>query len=137
MELITSSEEETQKEAAKLAKKTPKGAVLALYGDLGAGKTTFAQGFAIGLGIQERIISPTFILIRPYPLKEGQFHHIDLYRINEEKEAKGLGIEEILKDPNSITLIEWAQKIESLLPEKTVKIYFERIDENKRRIEIL
>ncbi len=112
---ISRSEDETKKIAAGLVKKT-KGNIFALSGELGAGKTIFAQGFAKGLGIKDKIISPTFVLIKQYG---KNFYHIDLYRL---ENFSQLGLEEILSNKNNVVLIEWAEKIEKLLPKNTVKI---------------
>ena len=135
-----------------------KALVIALYGDLGSGKTTFVQGIVRGLGIERRIISPTFIIVRQYQLKcpiysssEHQrvekfskfssrqartinFYHIDLYRVQSERDIGGLGIKEIINDPQNIVAIEWAEKMGKLLPEKRVNIDFESLSENKRKI---
>ncbi|MBI2074353.1 MAG: tRNA (adenosine(37)-N6)-threonylcarbamoyltransferase complex ATPase subunit type 1 TsaE [Candidatus Levybacteria bacterium] len=152
---ITHNFEETQKVAEEFAKKLKGGEVIALHGELGAGKTTFVQGLAKGLGIERRIISPTFIIVRTYKIniknqklnikntrfaarrankKSKMFYHIDLYRIESEKDLEGLGVREILNDQNSIVAIEWAEKLGKLLPKKRVDIYFDYISESKRRI---
>ena len=147
--VITSNTKETQKIGEKFAKrfhllkivtstKGKKALVIALYGELGSGKTTFVQGLAHGLGIKRRIISPTFIIMRKYKTKlpiysssEHQrvekflenssrqartidFYHIDLYRIDSIKDIKGLGIEEIINDSQNIVAIEWAEKMGKL-----------------------
>ena len=114
--------------------------MVALSGELGSGKTTFTQGFAEGLGITSRILSPTFILMRFYEL-EGwgrSFYHIDLYRLEAgiREEMANLGIFDIFGDPNNIVLIEWAEKAEGLLPENTVWVKFDRINENERKITV-
>ncbi len=132
MESITKSTEETKKLAIELAKKTKKGSVLALYGDLGSGKTTFTRFFVEALGLKNRVQSPTFVVARKY----GYVNHVDLYRLTSEEEARDIGIEEMLVDKNMITLIEWPEIINNLLPEDSVKIYFEYIDENTRKITI-
>ena len=117
--------------------------VVALYGDLGSGKTTFVQGLARGLGITRRIISPTFIIVRSY--KTGirnqesgirNFYHIDLYRTVSEKDIQGLGIEGIIEDPQNIVAIEWAEKMGDLLPKKRWDVRLEYAGEDKRRITI-
>lgn len=145
---ITHNYLETQKIAQEFAKKLKGGEVIALYGELGAGKTTFIQGLAKGLGIEKRIISPTFIIVRTYEIKLKTqssklkattqylkfFYHIDLYRVEGQHDIEGLGIEEIVNDPNSIIAIEWAEKLGKLLPKKRVDIYFDYISESKRRI---
>lgn len=115
---------------------------IALIGDLGSGKTTFTQGFAEGLEFNDRIISPTFILMREYSLSQNKkyqrFYHLDLYRFEGEvvSQFKELGIEEIWSDPQNIVLIEWAEKAESMLPKETIKIEFEVVSDTKRKIVI-
>jgi tRNA threonylcarbamoyladenosine biosynthesis protein TsaE len=112
------------------------GKVIALSGDLGSGKTTFIQGFAEGLGITNRLVSPTFILMRQYPIQSGKLYHLDVYRLekNAEEEARDLGLMEILSDPDNIVVIEWAEKIKNILPPNTQWIDFQYIDENARKI---
>ena len=121
---ITNSSKETKRLGRDFAKVLEKGDVLYLYGDLGSGKTTFVQGLAEGLGVKQRIISPTFIIVRSYKLEVISFYHIDLYRINNEKDIKGLGLEEIINDFSNIVAIEWAEKLKSLTPSKRIDIKF-------------
>lgn len=132
---LTNSDRETKLLAEKLAGKIKKG-VIALFGELGAGKTIFTQGFAEGLGIKEKIISPTFVLIRQYPIPDTTktFFHIDLYRLNSPEELKTIGLDEILLNPQNLVLIEWAEKAQNYLPKNTVKITLEKISEKKRKI---
>ncbi len=133
--VITQSFEETQKLGEKFSKKLNDYRILALYGKLGNGKTTFVQGLAKGLGISGRIISPTFIIVRNYNLpNQKDFYHVDLYRVGGQKDVEGLGLSEILNDEKNIVAIEWAEKIQNLLPEKRIDINFEYIDESKRKI---
>lgn len=139
MEFITKSARETQdvgqKVAADLIKKNP--TVIALTGDLGSGKTTFVQGFAKGLGIRKKVISPTFILMRIYKAKKKNvLYHLDLYRLenNFEKEIENLGIKDIWKEEKNILVIEWAEKIKDLLPEGTIWIYFKYLSDDQRKI---
>lgn len=117
---LSNSEEETKSIGAKIAKKA-KSNIFALTGELGAGKTIFVQGFAKGLGIKEKIISPTFVLIRQHkiPKTKKVLYHIDLYRI---EEINDLGLKEIWSDKNNLVLIEWADKAENFLPKDAVKI---------------
>ncbi len=133
--------EETQKIAEELGVSLTKGSIITLYGDLGSGKTTFVQGLAKGLGIDRRLNSPTFIIVRSYKLKTTaknlkSFYHIDLYRIQNEKEIEGLGLKEIMSDPQNIVAIEWAEKLGTLLPEKRTDIKLEYVDENRRSMSI-
>jgi tRNA threonylcarbamoyladenosine biosynthesis protein TsaE len=134
MQTISSGPEQTQNIAEKLAKEL-KG-VIALTGDLGAGKTTFTQGFAKGLGIKEKIISPTFVLMRIHKIPKSKkvLYHIDLYRL-EDNQFENLGLEEIINDPKNIVLIEWAEKAKKLLPRNTTWIQFE-VEGDSRRISI-
>ena len=134
--IITESEKETKELAKKLAKVflEKKFRVLALKGDLGGGKTTFVQGFAGGLGIKEDILSPTFIIFKKFFLKDKTFYHFDCYRIKESKELLDLGFEEIINNKNNIIAIEWAEKIEDILPEDILTLEFHFLEENKRKI---
>lgn len=136
MEIITQSAQETQKLGEKIGRGLKKGKVVALYGELGGGKTTFIQGLARGLGVKKRVISPTFVFSREYPLQRKTFYHVDLYRIEEADQAKGLGLKEMFSDPTAIVAIEWAEKIKKRLPKERMDVFFEYLDENKRRIRI-
>ncbi len=127
----TNNSEETQELGEDFAKSLRAGDVVCLYGDLGSGKTTFVQGLAKGLGVKEKIISPTFIIIRTYPLKN--FYHIDLYRI-ENNDLQGLGLEEILNNLQNIVVVEWAEKLKKYLPQKRIDIKFSYEKEKKRKI---
>ena len=96
--------------------------ILALYGELGSGKTTFTQGFARGLGLPDRILSPTFIVMREYSLSAGAFkrlYHIDLYRMENSGQMADLGFGEIFSNPANIIVIEWAERLEKLPRERT------------------
>ena len=137
----TKSAKETGALAKKLAGELPikKGSlVLALFGDLGAGKTTFTQSFAKALGVRKRILSPTFLIMKRFPLAKGNFdnlYHVDAYRVAA-SDLKKLGIEKIFKEQN-IVLIEWADRVENILPERTIRIKFEHgTKENERQITI-
>ncbi|MDP2649776.1 MAG: tRNA (adenosine(37)-N6)-threonylcarbamoyltransferase complex ATPase subunit type 1 TsaE [bacterium] len=136
--LITSSVEETKKLGKELIQKllNNQSNVIALYGDLGSGKTTFIQGLAGGLGITKRILSPTFIIVRTYdiPKSSSIFYHIDLYRTNNTLDLKGLGLNEMFNNPNNVVAIEWAEKMGNLLPKDRIDIKFEYVEENKRKI---
>lgn len=133
---VTGSGEETKRLGEKFAKNLKGGEFLAFYGNLGSGKTTFIQGLAAGLGIKRRIISPTFIIVRHYKIKKGNFYHIDLYRTESVNDLLSLGIDQIIEDKNNITALEWGEKMGELLPKKRIDIYFEYLDENQREIRI-
>ena len=138
MEVITKSAQETKDLGKKIATDLKGGETLALTGDLGSGKTTFIQGFAEGLGIKDRIISPTFILMRKYSYSKLNFYHIDFYRLenNLENEVKNLGIDDTWGKENNIVAIEWAEKIKDLLPKGTIQLSFENMGEENRKIAI-
>lgn len=133
MEILTNSSAQTKKLAFKVAKKLKGGEILALYGDLGSGKTTFVQGLVTGFGIKDKVQSPTFVFIRFYGNKP-KIVHIDLYRITSLSELSDLGLEEFLGDKDTVSVIEWPEKMESLLPKDALKIKFKFISENTRRI---
>lgn len=134
---VTKNSKGTQDLARKLAEKLRGDEFIALFGDLGSGKTTFIQGLAKGLGIKQRIISPTFIIIRKYQISNiSNFYHVDLYRIENLIELKNLEFEEIINSKEGIVAVEWAEKIKHLLPKKRIEIYFENISENERKITI-
>jgi tRNA threonylcarbamoyladenosine biosynthesis protein TsaE len=143
-EFITNSFEETQQVGENFAYLLDGGEVLALYGDLGSGKTTFVQGLAKGLGVVRKVNSPTFIIVREYEIKsmnqeagiKGLFH-IDLYRIETRRELMSLGLHNILHNPDNIVAIEWPEKSQGLLPEKRIEIHFEYLDEDRRKITIV
>ena len=152
---LTKNAAETQKLGGKLAKTVlkmkvgKKAFVIALEGELGGGKTTFLQGFAKGLRIKEKILSPTFVILKKFQLPSCQitclpagrpitkfkyFYHIDCYRINKPKEILDLGFKEIISNPGNIVAIEWAERIKKILPKSTAIIRFKFIDETKRKI---
>lgn len=133
--VTTNSPEETRRLAAGLAEKLGPGSVLALRGSLGSGKTCFAQGCARGLGVEDRYVtSPTFVLVREYRGRVP-FYHIDLYRLAPGPEIDGLGLEEYLEGPG-VTAIEWAEKLEGYLPERTIAVYLDPAGETAREISI-
>ena len=125
---------ETIARGVELAAALEAGSVLALSGELGAGKTCFVKGIAQGLGITEPITSPTFTLINEYRSGRLPLFHIDLYRLDSAAEAVAIGIEEYLNG-NGVTVIEWAERIKDLLPERTRTIRLSVTGELTRRIE--
>ncbi len=111
--------------------------VVGLYGDLGAGKTTFVQSVAKALGVCETVNSPTFLILKSYTLPTTHFkilHHIDAYRLKNSDELRKLRCDELLADPRNLILIEWADKVADLLPRDHLKISFEFISESERSI---
>ncbi len=143
MKIASFSPAETKKIAALLAEEIKKtrnrttALVVGLEGNLGAGKTTFIQGFARALGIGRRLLSPTFLIIRSYKLKTTNYKllfHVDCYRLKKPKELAVLGLGEILADPKNIAVIEWADKIKRVLPRKTFWIKLEHGKRSSERI---
>ena len=119
--------------------------VLALAGDLGAGKTTFVQGVARFLGIEQTIASPTFILMKRYEIQEEQatslglgglcnLYHFDCYRLDFSQDILDLGWKEIISTDGNLILVEWAEKIKDILPPDTVWVRMESRSENEREI---
>ena len=129
---------ETYKIADKILTKIKPGSVVALLGDLGTGKTTFTQGFAKALKLEDLVGSPTFKLVSEYDCNPYKMYHIDVYRLKNSSEFLNIGGEEYLSSKNSYTLIEWADIIKDILPLDTIKIELSRIkeDENMRKINV-
>ena len=138
MIFYSESIEETQKVAKNLAKKTPPGTVIALVGELGAGKTTFTKGFARQMGVKDSVTSPTFKLVSEYKGKKYVLNHVDAYRMEGPMDFLNIGGEEYLTSKNSITIIEWGDLLVDLLSEETITVHFKRIKipKESRRIEI-
>lgn len=139
----TKSPSQTRKLGEELArdilkKKTSKAVVIGLLGELGSGKTTFLQGFARRLGVRERVLSPTFVLMRKFKVQKSfnHFYHIDCYRLQKPKEILDIGFKEIISNSKNIAAIEWAEKIKRVLPPETIVLKFEFVDENKRKISL-
>jgi len=149
MKILTNSPGQTKKAGEVLSKeiiktKLSKGAlIIGLEGDLGGGKTTFLQGFAKGLEIKEKILSPTFVIMRRFKIrvnscsnlcKFANFYHIDCYRIKKSEEILDLGFREVMSNPRNIIAIEWAEKIKKILPKDAIWVNFEFINKKNRRI---
>lgn len=114
--------------------------VVALFGDLGSGKTTFVQGFAQGLGIKESILSPTFVIQKNFPITDGvfsNFYHIDAYRLKDPEELLELGFKDLIKNPENLIVIEWADKVKKILPKNILLIRFSNLKGNIRKIQFL
>ena len=108
------------------------GLVIAFYGDLGAGKTAMTKGIAEGLGIRDMITSPTFTILQSYEEGRIPLHHLDVYRIEDPDEMEEVGLDDCLFG-GGVCLIEWAEQIEDLLPEKTVRVTITRCGEDTER----
>jgi tRNA threonylcarbamoyladenosine biosynthesis protein TsaE len=126
------SSDETVELGREIGKALQSNDVIALTGQLGAGKTTLIQGIAEGLEVKDYVTSPTFIIINEY---QGRlpFYHIDLYRLDEVRDMEELGIEEYFTR-GGVCVIEWAEKLKELLPKSAEKIEIEIISETERKI---
>ena len=124
------------KELETLAKKTAialkGGEILALSGNLGAGKTTFTKMLLRAAGNRKNVTSPTFVLMLPYKAKGYTFYHMDLYRIASYKDVAALGIEDLWNKKQNVFIIEWAQKIKRKLPAKTISFNFKVADHTRK-----
>ena len=138
-EFITKSSSQTKNFGEHIGSNLKGGEVIALVGDLGTGKTTFMQGLSRGLGIHDRILSPTFILMRGYMGKNKiNLYHLDLYRLESpaDKDLKALGIEEFWTRPENVVVVEWADRAPTSFPKGTTWIYFVDLGEDKRKITV-
>lgn len=136
MKIITKNKEETQALAIKVAKQLKGGEVLALEGDLGAGKTTFTQGLAKALGVKANVTSPTFVLLKIYKTKHTsikQMVHIDAYRLNTGTDLEAIGWQDYLR-PDTLVVIEWADKVKSAIPAKIKRFKFSLLANDKHQI---
>ena len=133
MEIFCESAVETQHFAYNFSKKIKKGTVISLNGNLGAGKTTFAQGFAKGMGVEQHVGSPTFKLVSEYIGNKMNLYHIDCYRLNGVNDFLNMGGETLLLPENGVSLFEWASIIGEVLPRDTIKIDFTRFKDHPER----
>lgn len=136
-EYISRSPEETFSLGQKLAATLKGGEILAFFGDLGAGKTAFVQGLAVGLGVKKIVNSPTFTILKVYPVKKGkikQLCHIDAYRLSQGKELLDIGAGDYLGAVDTVSAVEWAERVLEILPNKVVTINIKNISLNVRKI---
>jgi len=146
MKFTTKNLEETQKIAqdfiSEIKPSDKTATVIGLYGDLGAGKTSFTQGVALGLGITETVASPTFVIEKNYKLNTNHqslftsLIHIDAYRLEKSDELLHLGWREIISNPKNLILIEWPERVADIMP-KHIRVNLNHISENGREIEVL
>lgn len=143
MEYTSKSEKETYKIAANLAEKAEPGDVFALKGDLGSGKTTFVKGFALALGVKQEITSPTFVVLKKYPLAKNKQNirnliHIDCYRLASFADAESVGLLEYLNENDNIILAEWPENVSNVFDGyniKTISFYYKNEKTRLIRIE--
>jgi len=123
----------------KLATSLNGGEVVALYGNLGAGKTAFVQGLALALGVKNKVNSPTFNIMKAYKTKHQkikQLCHIDAYRLSGFQDLLDIGVQDYLEDKNALVVIEWADKIKEILPKNVIKVSIKSVNEFVREINI-
>ncbi|MDP2650016.1 MAG: tRNA (adenosine(37)-N6)-threonylcarbamoyltransferase complex ATPase subunit type 1 TsaE [bacterium] len=137
---ILANEQQLEEEArALLLTLTPseRATILALHGDLGAGKTAFTQALARELGITETVVSPTFVIMKVYDLS-GQIYerliHIDAYRLDDARELSVLGWSDMIQEPGNLIVVEWAERVKDILPIDATHIYFEHGKDDTRTI---
>ena len=140
-EVITKNANETRDLGKKMASNCRGGEIICLQGDLGAGKTTFSQGFLRGLGAKGALTSPTFVVMKYYAVsnktsKIKNVYHIDTYRV-ESEDILHLGWKEIIGNKKNIILVEWPEKIKDIIPKSAIWFDFRSVDEKKRRIKFI
>lgn len=123
----------------RLSRLGERATILALYGDLGSGKTAFTQALAKTLGVAETVSSPTFVIQKRYQTTHLLFRtliHIDAYRLRDGAELLHLRWEDIVRDPSCLIVIEWPERVADILPESTIKMCFKFLTENEREISL-
>ena len=128
--MVSKNERETMEYAEKYAKTLSPGDVVLLEGEMGAGKTVFAKGVALGLGIDDEILSPTYAYMNDYG---GKLYHYDCYRLSSGAQAEGLGLTDYFYG-DGVCLVEWAQNIADVLPENCKTVTIEKLDDGVRKI---
>ena len=134
MEIITHSERETEDAGAAFGAKIPDGTVVAMYGELGAGKTAFVRGMARGMGIDCRVNSPTFTIVNEY-LGQRTLLHFDMYRLSSADELWDIGWDDYL-ERGAVCAVEWSENVEDAFTGGEVTVRFEKTGENERHITI-
>lgn len=133
----SASPSQTESIAAELARSLRGGECIALYGDLGAGKTQFVRGLVRALGADARAVSsPTFVLLNVYSTPSLKVYHLDAYRVGGAEDFESIGFSELLEQPDGIVIVEWAERVESLMPVNRIDVRITPTDDHSRRIEI-
>lgn len=135
---ISRNERETIDFAKNFAQNLKGGEVIALSGDLGAGKTAFTKGLAEYFQIKQKITSPTFVFMKVYDTKKlkdiKKLVHVDAYRLDDKQDFSPIGIQEYLGDKNVVSVIEWPERLKKIIPKNSLKIQLKYLDENSREI---
>lgn len=132
MKIITKSERETENFGKEIGKKLKGNEVIALYGDLGVGKTAFTRGLVNCFGIKNAVTSPTFTLVNEYTCPKFKIYHFDMYRVKTLEDLESTGFFDYMN--RGVFVIEWSENIEDYLPEKTIKIYIEKNENENERV---
>ena len=135
MKIVTKSEQETENFAKEIGKKLKGNEIIALYGDLGVGKTAFTRGIASYFGIKNVVTSPTFTLVNEYSASEFKIYHFDMYRIKNLEDLESTGFFDYMY--KGVFIIEWSENIENYLPEGTIKVYIKKNENKSERTIIL
>lgn len=133
LQISSTSSEQTEQLGEQLGRRLKGGEVIELLSDLGGGKTTFVRGLARGMGSHDQVSSPTFTISQVYKANNLELHHFDLYRLNE----TGLishELQDVMLDPDIVTVFEWGGIIQNVLPEQRLKIIFKPVNENERQV---
>jgi len=135
LNIISHSEDQTRRYGAKLGMLLRAGDIVCLSGDMGAGKTVFTSGIGLGWGSQYPVTSPTFNLVHEHRREKDRqrLYHLDCYRLNSPRESVSIGMDDLL-DGTGILIIEWAERVESVLPEQRLWIELRALDERRRNI---
>ena len=136
MVFYTNSPAETEQVGVALGAILPAGTILAYRGDLGAGKTHFTKGIALGLGVDEVVTSPTFAIHNVYQGEGLVLNHFDFYKIESVEEVENLGFDEIIGATDGVCVMEWWQNVAQLVPSKRIEVVIEKLDENHRQITV-
>jgi len=139
MDYTLSSEKATFDFAKKLASQLKGGEIIGLIGNLGAGKTVFSKGIAAGLKIKANITSPTFVIMKVYPVKHGNIKnlcHIDAYRLKSADDLAAIGAKDYFGESDSITIVEWADLVKKILPKRTIYVKITNKSEKERIINL-
>ena len=131
-EFISRSLEDTKLFAKDFAKNLKPGQTVLLFGEMGAGKTTFTKSVIQNLGFNGVVTSPTFTLVNQYKAKDFTIFHFDMYRLEDITEAFEIGLDEMLLDKNAIKIVEWPEKATDILPKDALKLSIKVLDDNTR-----
>ncbi len=136
LEFISRSPDQTLRVGARLGRHLNGGDILALEGDLGSGKTVFAQGIGMGWGASSRLVSPTYVLVRRHRRHQDalELYHIDLYRLTTAAEVEMLGLEEVIGAPETVSLVEWPERHMGLFPQDRLWVHLRILDEYRRSL---